>query len=123
MFCHLPSYCLLLDLHSYTKAAGARVVPILYHWSDAEIKKVFKIVNGIFFTGGNYPLRDTTQWYHAGELLFNLAMEENKKGVLFPVRFKDTATDMDVKEDLQKRSVHYSSLPYSSKLPVMIVAP
>ena len=43
------------------------MVPILYDWSDAEITKVFKIVNGIFLTGGDYPLRSNTQWYHAGE--------------------------------------------------------
>ena len=43
------------------------------------------MINGLLLPGGNYPLKEGSRWYEAGELLFNLAIEANRKGVHFPV--------------------------------------
>lgn len=42
-------------------------------------------MNGVFVPGGNYPLTTDTRWFRAGELLFNLTLKSNKRGVYFPV--------------------------------------
>ncbi len=42
--------------------------------------------NGVLFPGGNYPLDTTTTWFRAGEQLFDLAVQANDAGELFPVR-------------------------------------
>lgn len=64
----------------FIEAAGGRVVPLLYDWSDEELSKVFKSVNGVLFTGGgvdiaNQSTEEAKQYLHAASVLFNLTID------------------------------------------------
>ena len=38
------------------QAAGARVIPILYDLDEAEIRRIFTVVNGVLIPGGGAHL-------------------------------------------------------------------
>eukprot|EP00933_Yihiella_yeosuensis_P064150 TRINITY_DN6748_c0_g1_i3.p1 TRINITY_DN6748_c0_g1~~TRINITY_DN6748_c0_g1_i3.p1 ORF type:complete len:271 (-),score=24.89 TRINITY_DN6748_c0_g1_i3:965-1777(-) len=71
----------------YVEAAGGRVVPIVYDFSDTELSKVFHSVNGILFTGGGILPGDPgrAQYMHAAGLLLNLAITAKAAGDHVPV--------------------------------------
>lgn len=72
---------------SYVKwieSAGARVVPIPFNVGKDRLKILYQSVNGLLFPGGGTSL-DGTPYMHALEYLFELALEDNKKGVYFPI--------------------------------------
>ena len=64
----------------FIEAAGGRVVPLLYDWSDAELEEVFGQVNGVLFTGGGVDIARQSsaaarQYLHAASVLFNLTLQ------------------------------------------------
>lgn len=74
----------------FLEAAGARVVPIPYDLPKQELKKLFKSLNGLLFTGGDTVLWDIekntyTNFSSAGKYLIELAIIANKKGDYFPI--------------------------------------
>jgi len=72
---------------SYVKwmeSAGARVVPIPFNVGKDRLKTLFQSVNGLLFPGGGTGL-DATPYMHTLEYLFELALEDNNKGIHFPI--------------------------------------
>ena len=73
---------------SYVKwleSAGARVVPVHYESSAAELAALFGSINGFLIPGGAASLRNTSQFYAAAKTMFGLALAANEKGDYFPV--------------------------------------
>ena len=68
----------------YAESGGARVVPIHYNSTQAELQDVFSKINGVLFPGGGADL-DNTTLYQSGQYLYNLAIEANNKGDYFPI--------------------------------------
>ena len=74
---------------------GARVVPVSYAASEAELREVFAQINGLLFTGGgldlhyDQPIAGSNQtsnvFVRNAQFLMNLAKEANDNGVYFPV--------------------------------------
>jgi gamma-glutamyl hydrolase len=79
--------------HSYLTASyvkfiemsGARVVPIQFNASREELLRLFKSVNGLFFTGGMLDMKNGTSYFDNSLYLYNLALEANRNGDYFPV--------------------------------------
>lgn len=77
---------------SYVKwleSAGARVVPLLYTSSAAEIKQQLQYINGALFTGGGTdftnPDGSLTQFAQTGLVIFNESVQAWSRGEAFPL--------------------------------------
>lgn len=68
----------------YVEMGGARAVPIFINRDDEYYKQLFKKVNGILFPGGSVSL-DTSGYATAAVILYDLAVQENEKGIYFPL--------------------------------------
>ena len=51
----------------WLEQAGARVVPILFDSTPAELTSQFGKVNGVLFTGGDLPNFTHTQYFRSGD--------------------------------------------------------
>jgi len=71
----------------FAESAGARVVPLHFDATDAELQELFHQINGIIFPGGGTNIFATpgNRFREAARLLFNLALEANGRGDHFPV--------------------------------------
>jgi len=69
----------------YLEAAGARVVPIFYNNSVADITALVNSINGVLFPGGGSDLSDGTLIHRAGQTIFKRAIEINDQGGYFPL--------------------------------------
>ena len=76
----------------FLEASGNRVVPILYDYDEATLRKLFESVNGLLFPGGDASLwvdEKTMTGYSNLTLtvkkLLKWAVEANDKGDYFPV--------------------------------------
>jgi len=69
----------------FVEAGGARAVPILQDMPAEEIRRRFAAVNGILIPGGSQSLEPGHPYYDATKLLLDLTIEENDKGVHFPL--------------------------------------
>ena len=72
---------------SYVKwieAAGARVAPILYNQTDAELKNIFDQLSGLVFPGGHCGFHGTA-YGNASWYLQTLAKAANDDGDVFPM--------------------------------------
>jgi len=69
----------------FIESAGARVVPVHYDSSAAELKTIFRSINGILFPGGGVSLANTTQIRRSGQILYDLAIAANDRGDPFPI--------------------------------------
>lgn len=63
----------------YLESAGARVVPINYSASKAELDTIFNSVNGIFFPGGGSAYPSSAQY------IFDKVVAANDAGDYFPL--------------------------------------
>lgn len=63
----------------YLEAAGARVVPINYSATKAELDTIFNSVNGVFFPGGGSSFPSSAQY------MFDKAVAANDAGDYFPM--------------------------------------
>jgi len=78
---------------NFIEKGGGRVVPISYKWSKSEIKEVMSKINGILFSGGDTELRifedgiavEKTAFLEKSKIVYDAAIEMNKKGIYFPV--------------------------------------
>ena len=114
---------------SYIKAleaAGAKVVPIKFDWSDEKLKEVFKGINGLLLPGGGTELTEIidgkTKFTSFGEILkkiIKMAIDINEKNEeYFPVwgtclGFESLV--LSISEDLNILQ-NFSSLNYSNVL-------
>ncbi len=67
------------------QSAGARVIPIFYDMTEAEIRYRFSVINGLLLPGGGANLHRGHKFYDTAELLVNLAIKANDNGDYFPV--------------------------------------
>lgn len=77
---------------SYVKwleSAGARVVPLLYTSSAAEIQQQLQYLNGALFTGGGTdftnPDGSLSQFAKTGLIIFNESVQAWSRGEVFPL--------------------------------------
>ena len=74
----------------FVESAGARVVPIRYDASDAELRRLFRSVNGVLFTGGEVDIKHqaddaSAQYMHAASLLYNATLAAHDGGEYVPL--------------------------------------
>lgn len=69
----------------FVESAGARAVPILVDMSREEIQKIFDAVNGILIPGGGQELSPGHAYYDIVKTLFDMTVQENDRGVHFPM--------------------------------------
>ena len=60
-------------------------MPIRFYASDAELRRLFKSVNGLIFPGGLTWLWLDSPYVIAARKLYNMAIESNDRGDPFPV--------------------------------------
>jgi gamma-glutamyl hydrolase len=63
----------------YLEAAGARVVPINYSATNAELDVIFQSINGLFFPGGGAVFPKSAQY------MFDKVVAANQAGDYFPL--------------------------------------
>ena len=68
----------------HLEAAGAKVIPIHTHYKDAELRDLFKAINGILLPGGGASLTDSS-YIHNARLLHEMAIDANERGDYFPI--------------------------------------
>ena len=80
----LPAY-IAASYVKYLESAGARVVPMFYDAPLENLTAIFKQVNGILFPGGGADLATKNTFTIAATHLWNLAMQANDAGDVFPL--------------------------------------
>lgn len=73
---------------SYVKwleSGGARVVPIPYNATTAQLEYFFNSVNGLLMPGGMQTLNHTIPFFDSSMYLYNLALKANTNGDYFPI--------------------------------------
>ncbi|XP_077979641.1 gamma-glutamyl hydrolase-like [Glandiceps talaboti] len=68
----------------FLESAGARVVPIFVNQTDQYYQHLFNSINGVLFPGGDVNL-ETSGYARAGKILYNLAVQANDAGDVFPL--------------------------------------
>jgi len=69
----------------YIESAGARVVPIFFDATTAELDILFAGMNGMVYTGGGSSFQPGTQYYKTGHYLYQKAIAAQKAGDYFPL--------------------------------------
>jgi len=70
----------------YAEAAGARVIPLRYWWSEEQLKQVFQQINGILLPGGGASLDPAdSKILRAATILWKEAEAANEAGKRFPI--------------------------------------
>ena len=69
----------------FVESGGARVVALHYDSSAEELHRLFKGINGILFPGGGASIASNSTFFQSALFLWNLALEENDRGVHFPI--------------------------------------
>jgi len=73
---------------SYVKwieSAGARVVVVPYDAHESVLSMLFESVNGLLYTGGGQTLLFNTTYMQTLQYFYRRAIEENNKGINFPI--------------------------------------
>ena len=67
--------------------SGAQVVPIFAFREQADIEATLKKVNGVLFTGGagENEIHISNRWVRNANFILQWAINENKKGNVFPI--------------------------------------
>ena len=65
------------------ESTGARVVPIPFDATEAELERLFSAVNGIVLPGGDSNFTPGTVFYDNANYLFHLALKANQQGDYF----------------------------------------
>jgi gamma-glutamyl hydrolase len=73
------------DYVQWLEAAGARVAPVHFGWSDAQLTEAWGAVNGVLTVGGSAAITMDTQYNHAMQLLLNLTVHAAASGETVPV--------------------------------------
>ncbi|XP_050300894.1 gamma-glutamyl hydrolase-like [Anthonomus grandis grandis] len=69
----------------FLESAGARVVPIWIGQNEEYYRRVIQYTNGIFFPGGGTYFNETGGYGEAATQLYKIALEQNNKGVYYPI--------------------------------------
>mmetsp|Transcript_35858 Transcript_35858/g.57164 ORF Transcript_35858/g.57164 Transcript_35858/m.57164 type:complete len:339 (+) Transcript_35858:254-1270(+) len=69
----------------FVEAAGARAVPIRCTASKEELHTLFHSINGLLIPGGSADLSLGHHFYDAAKVIFDLAIESNRNGNVFPI--------------------------------------
>lgn len=76
------------DIVRFIEEGGARVLPIHYKTPWETVKNLLNQVNGVVFQGGgpkHWPQNEIPQHFNLQWQIFKYAIEENEKGIYFPV--------------------------------------
>jgi gamma-glutamyl hydrolase len=73
------------DYVKWFESGGARVAPIQYDASHAELDALFDSISALHFTGGGESLGANTTYFQTAQYLFNKAIQANRNGDYFPV--------------------------------------
>lgn len=65
--------------------SGAQVVPIFAYSNRSYFDNLLPRINGVLFPGGDTDINITTKWTQNADYIFKYAMEQNKKGNVFPI--------------------------------------
>jgi gamma-glutamyl hydrolase len=69
----------------YLEAAGARVVPLPYNWSSAQMDSMLGQINGVLFTGGGAELDNASPFFQQVQHIFGKVVAFNQAGTHFPL--------------------------------------
>ena len=69
----------------FVESAGARVVPIFYNSTTAELDTIFAAINGILFPGGGTSIANDTVIHQTANYLYNLTIASNDANNYFPL--------------------------------------
>jgi len=69
----------------YIESAGARVVPILYDISSADLKILFSSINGILLPGGGVDFNSQPVYMNTLQTIWQLVIAANDAGDYFPL--------------------------------------
>lgn len=69
----------------YVQMSGAQVVPVLSFSDKAYFDDLLPKLNGILFTGGGTAISIKNKWTQNADYILKWAINENKKGRVFPV--------------------------------------
>lgn len=61
----------------YLEMAGAKVIPILYKSTQAELTNVLNQINGVLFPGGNTTININNSWTQNADFILKYAKEQN----------------------------------------------
>ena len=65
--------------------AGAQVIPLFYHYSEAQLENVLSQLNGVFFTGGSEKLDLNYSWMSNVYFILEYAKKQNREGNPYPI--------------------------------------
>ncbi|XP_026147484.1 gamma-glutamyl hydrolase [Mastacembelus armatus] len=68
----------------FLESAGARVVPVMINQTVEEYTALFNAINGMLYPGGGVSII-SSGYQRAAKILYELAIQANKKGDYFPV--------------------------------------
>ncbi|CAG5115263.1 unnamed protein product [Candidula unifasciata] len=68
----------------FLEMAGARVVPVRGKQPVEYYQKLFSVINGVFFPGGEADI-STGPYYQSGRYLYDMAIKANDAGDYFPI--------------------------------------
>jgi len=69
----------------WIESAGARVAVIPFDAPEAELRSIFRSINGVLFPGGGLNLTADQPFFKVSKLFYELALEANLKGDYFPL--------------------------------------
>lgn len=69
----------------YVQMSGAQVVPIFAYSNRSYFDDLLPRINGVLFPGGDTDINIKTKWTQNADYIFKYAMEQNKKGNVFPI--------------------------------------
>jgi len=69
----------------HVESAGARVVPIRYTLSAADLQNLLNSVNGVLLPGGGVDFGTQHQYWATLTSIYNYVVEANKRGDFFPL--------------------------------------
>jgi len=79
-----PSY-IAASYVKYLESSGARVVPLHYRSSPAELQSLVSRLNGVLFTGGGTDLRPGQPFFDSAQVVYDYALAANARGDVFPL--------------------------------------
>ena len=65
--------------------SGAQVVPIFAFSNTTVLDNLLPKINGVLFTGGSQAIDINNKWTKSADYIVKYAINENKKGNVFPV--------------------------------------
>jgi len=81
-----PTSCFCACYVRWLESAGARVLPIPYDMPRDRIKHILGQVNGLFFTGGDAPVREVrSEYMEVAQMMLEHVVDANLDGTHLPL--------------------------------------